>query len=46
MSLKANESAIKLSGEIGNFIEYWGFKKIHGKVWALVFLAGKKQKTF
>lgn len=30
-----------LVDSIGDFIEYWGFKKIHGKIWALVFLAEK-----
>lgn len=24
---------------VGDFIEYWGFKKIHGKIWALIFLS-------
>lgn len=24
---------------IGNFIQYWGFKKIHGQIWAYIFLA-------
>lgn len=26
---------------VGSFIEYWGFKKVHGKIWALIFLAEK-----
>jgi len=33
--------ALKLSEEIGEFIEYWGFKKVHGKVWTLIFLSKK-----
>ncbi len=29
----------ELSALIGSFIEYWGFKKIHGKMWTLLFLS-------
>ena len=25
--------------QIGDFIEYWGFKRVHGRIWALVFLS-------
>ncbi len=28
----------KLSSNIGEFIEYWGFKSIHGKIWVYLFL--------
>ena len=24
---------------VGNFMEYWGFKSIHGRIWALIFLS-------
>jgi HTH-type transcriptional regulator, glycine betaine synthesis regulator len=42
MSLKrkAPETPLDTVAErIGAFIEYWGFKKIHGRIWAHVFLA-------
>ncbi len=26
--------------QIGGFIEYWGFKNVHGRIWAHLFLAG------
>lgn len=26
---------------IGEFIEYWGFKNVHGRIWAHLFLAGR-----
>lgn len=26
--------------QIGDFIEYWGFKHVHGRIWAHLFLAG------
>ncbi len=26
--------------QIGDFIEYWGFKNVHGRIWAHIFLAG------
>lgn len=29
----------ELSDRIGEFIRYWGFKKIHGKIWCLLFLS-------
>lgn len=28
-----------LASQIGDFIEYWGFKKIHGQIWTHVFLS-------
>jgi DNA-binding transcriptional regulator GbsR (MarR family) len=28
-----------LASEVGRFIEYWGFKKIHGKIWVHLFLS-------
>ncbi len=29
----------QLSDSIGHFIEYWGFKKIHGRIWTHIFLS-------
>ena len=29
----------KLADQVGQFIQYWGFKKIHGQVWTHVWLA-------
>ncbi len=26
---------------VGAFIEYWGFKNVHGRIWAHLFLAGR-----
>ncbi len=28
----------KLSSNVGDFIEFWGFKSIHGKIWVYLFL--------
>lgn len=28
-----------LADEVGKFIRYWGFKKIHGRIWAHIFLS-------
>lgn len=36
-----NPQALNVIDGIGDFIEYWGFKKIHGKIWAIIFLAEK-----
>jgi DNA-binding transcriptional regulator GbsR (MarR family) len=29
----------ELTTQIGTFIQYWGFKKIHGEIWTHIFLA-------
>lgn len=29
----------ELASLVGTFIEYWGFKKIHGKIWCFLFLS-------
>lgn len=34
-----NEEVDELSDTVGEFIRYWGFKKIHGKVWCLIFIS-------
>lgn len=31
--------------DIGEFIEYWGFRKIHGKVWAIIYLSQEPIST-
>jgi DNA-binding transcriptional regulator GbsR (MarR family) len=28
-----------LAGHVGDFIRYWGFRRIHGEIWALVYLS-------
>lgn len=30
---------LTMAEHIGSFIEYWGFKEVHGKVWTLIFLS-------
>lgn len=30
-----------VANQVGGFIEYWGFKHVHGRLWAHLFLAGK-----
>ncbi len=30
---------LSLANNIGSFIEYWGFKQVHGKIWTLIFLS-------
>ena len=36
---KLSPEVMQLAQSIGNFIEYWGFKAIHGKIWTLLFLS-------
>jgi DNA-binding transcriptional regulator GbsR (MarR family) len=31
----------ELSDQIGEFVYYWGFKRIHGKIWTHIFLANR-----
>ena len=28
-----------LADSVGEFIQYWGFRKVHGQVWTLIYLA-------
>lgn len=32
-------------GRVGDFIQYWGFKNVHGRVWAHLFLGGRPMDT-
>lgn len=34
-----NEHVRQLADSVGEFIKYWGFKEIHGRIWTLVYLA-------
>lgn len=38
---KLHPQVFELATSIGDFIEYWGFKQIHGKIWTLIFLSNK-----
>ncbi len=39
MSDNCLERVNRLADEIGSFIQYWGFKSIHGKVWTHLYLS-------
>ena len=39
MSSQFSSSHLKLAELIGNFIEYWGFKAVHGRIWTMIFLS-------
>ena len=36
---KVSQACLDLATKIGQFIEYWGFKEVHGRIWTLMFLA-------
>jgi len=36
---KVNQEFQKLSLSIGNFIRYWGFRRVHGAIWAQLYLS-------
>lgn len=38
-SIKTPPELEELSEQIGNFIEYWGFKRIHGRIWTQLYLS-------
>lgn len=38
-SQKAGKNLQKLSLSIGNFIRYWGFRRIHGAIWTQLYLS-------
>lgn len=35
----ATPEMVELSDQIGEFVYYWGFKRIHGKMWSHLYLA-------
>jgi len=42
MSTKESEIALKnMSRAVGDFIRYWGFRRIHGEIWTQIFLSKK-----
>ncbi|MBQ47428.1 MAG: hypothetical protein CMP10_08150 [Zetaproteobacteria bacterium] len=43
--MKNLKSILDLSDNIGKFIEYWGFKSIHGRLWTLIYLAEEPIST-
>lgn len=39
---KSNLTALSAAADLtGDFIRYWGFRKIHGEIWTIVYLANK-----
>lgn len=38
MKIKDKPQLKRVVDLVGDFISYWGFKKIHGQIWALIFL--------
>lgn len=39
MANRAPQELRELALQIGQFIQYWGFKKVHGQIWSYIFLA-------
>ena len=37
--MQFDQKILNLANSIGEFIEYWGFRKIDGKIWVLIYLA-------
>lgn len=43
--MTAEDDLKKVAEAIGGFIQYWGFRNIHGRIWAVVFLSPKPIST-
>jgi len=43
--IQHDENIVKLIDDIGSFIEYWGFRKIHGRIWAVIYLSNNSLST-
>jgi DNA-binding transcriptional regulator GbsR (MarR family) len=39
MKKQTEKHLLALSGTVGDFIRYWGFRRIHGEIWTQVFLS-------
>lgn len=44
-SLSPKQQLAVVANSIGNFIEYWGFKSIQGRIWSLVYLSDEPIST-
>jgi DNA-binding transcriptional regulator GbsR (MarR family) len=40
-----NKEILPLADSVGEFIQYWGFKSIHGRVWTLIYLSDQPIST-
>lgn len=43
LDFKADLDAVACS--VGDFIEYWGFRNIHGRIWVIIYLSPKPIST-
>lgn len=41
MKKQTEKHLAALSGAVGDFIRYWGFRRIHGEIWTQVYLSEK-----
>lgn len=38
---EAEKNLSELANSIGDFIRYWGFRRVHGQIWTLLYLRNK-----
>lgn len=43
--MKQSVLKVDLAETVGEFIQYWGFKSIHGRVWTLIYLSERPIST-
>jgi len=36
---KIEEKKKRLADSVGDFIRYWGFKEVHGRIWVHIYLS-------
>ncbi len=36
---KSREAELQVADQVGRLMEFWGFKRVHGRVWTILFLA-------
>lgn len=41
MKKQTEKQLAALSGAVGDFIRYWGFRRIHGEIWTQVYLSAE-----
>jgi DNA-binding transcriptional regulator GbsR (MarR family) len=45
MTKTYSKQTLTLATSIGKFIEYWGFRRIHGEIWLLIYLSKEPVST-
>ena len=44
-ALESRHMLMNAANSVGKFIEHWGFRSIHGRIWTVVFLSPRPVST-